>query len=306
MANVRLFLCVVIPLVACDQIDMIAGEMPGGTPGGTPGEVPEEAPRYNRSECGSLPASNLAFSNTRGNATTFALQQLVGGRVDPQSMTNKEHYWKIQLAKGAYHLVADSARSDGSDGNIGLHIVRLDQSGAEQAQIASGNEIARRYRDAGFFMVATSQVVQFKVTGNFGMEDYLLGVFANGDAVPSPRFQSCPTITPLSLGQAQSFVLAAGGTANEEQWFAVRLELGDYKFLSEAKQADGVTTNLIYSLDLLDQFGQESRGMTVLSANAIDTSFVSRGMRSVGEATPFWVRVRNGHNQLNMTLTVSR
>ena len=289
-------------LVACEVIDE---QVTGETGDGGSVATPDEIPRYNRGACGSLPASGAPVSNTRAGATAFGPNQLVGGRIDPESMTNKEHFWSIQLAKGSYHLVLDSSRADGGESNVGLRVVRLDAQGADQDQVTSGNEIARYYRDAAFFKVTTDQVVQFKVTGNFEMEDYSLGVFPNDASVPSPRFHSCPTIDVLNLAEALSFVLGPSGEANEEKWFLLNLGLGDYDFFAESVQADGVQTNLIYYMHLLDQFGQESRAAPVFVVNEIETSFGAKGTSNVGEQTSYWVRFRNGNEQLNMTLTVS-
>jgi hypothetical protein len=281
-----------------------AGEA-AGAGGGGGSNAAMSTPLFERADCGSLAAaSDLKPATGATAATVFAVGQLVGGRVDPDSTTNQEHHWSIQLAPGFYHLVLDARTADGASTNIGIKVTRRLPSGDDE-QLVFGNESARYYRDEAFFEVTTSAPVPLTVVSNFDMEDYLMGVFANGTPVPSPLFDKCPAIQPLMVGKAVSFTLGSEGTADEEQWFVVDLPLGNYMFMLDAAQADGADTNLIYYVDVLDRFGQESRAKQTLFVNKSGPHFTSQGTLAVGETGSYWVRLLNGHKDLNITMTVS-
>lgn len=258
-------------------------------------------PVYNRAECGTIAASALAPSTNQATPTPFTAAQIVTGRIDPESLTNSEHHWAIQLAPGFYHLVADARRPDGTSSNIGLKVTRPSPSGEES--LIWGNEIAKSYRDEAFFEVTASSTVTLKVISAFGIEDYQMGVFPNATPVPSPLFDKCPTVKPLMLGESASFTF--GSDAGEEQWFLIDLALSNYKFLLDAAHADGVSTNIIYDVDVLDRFGQESRAKGVVSPNDIGVRSTAQGTLVVGEAGSYWIRLRNGGKDLTTTMTVS-
>ncbi|MEP6651953.1 MAG: hypothetical protein ABJA82_01255 [Myxococcales bacterium] len=261
-------------------------------------------PVFTRDDCGKIAASDLKPGTSQAAPTMFVPGQLVGGRVDPASLSNLEHHWAIQLAPGFYHLVVDAMTADGESTNLGIKVTQVLASGEEE--LMSGNEIARHYRDQTFFEIKTSAVVSLKVISMFKMEDYLMGVFANGTPVPSPAFSHCPSVTPLAVGVPASFTLGASGTAaNEEQWFLVDLNVGNYKFMLDATQADGADTNLIYYVEALDRFGQQPRVKEIVFENEIGKHFTAQGTLAISDTGSYWVRLRNGNKDLNVTMTVS-
>jgi hypothetical protein len=272
-----------------------------GSGGNNPGVT---APLFNRAECGSITASDLKPSTSQAAPTGFAIGQLVAGRVDPASLTNQEHYWAIQLAPGFFHLVLDGRTADGASSNLGIVVTRRLANGHEE-RLAFGNELARRYRDEAFFQVTAAELVALTVTSNFGMEDYLMGVFENGTPIPSPLFDKCPTVTPLTVGTPASFTLGAEGTAGEDKWFLVDLNVGDYTFMLDAALADGSSTNLIYYVDVLDRVGQEPRAMRVVFENKIGVTSTAQGTLAVSDMGASWVRLRNGTKDLNITMTIA-
>lgn len=280
-----------------------AGGAAGAT-GADAGTIAASEPTYPRAACGSIAASALMPSTMATSPTTFAIGQLVGGRVDPDSLTNQKHHWSIQLPRGFYHLVADAATADGKSSNLGIDVVRVGEAGGN-VKVVHGNEIARRYRDEGFFEVTADATVQLQVSSVFEMEDYKLAVFPNGTPVPSPYFDGCPEPKPLTLGQPTTFALGESDTPDEDGWLLADLPIGNYKFAVQATQVSGQSTNLMYTLDLLDRFGQEERAKQVIRANEIDSSFLTQGTVSVGELTSYWVRFRNGGHPLNMSVTVT-
>ncbi len=324
MKSARILPLLILTNLACGSVDPASngattghGGNGGATGGGGSGgggasgstgaggtSMTASTPQFVRADCGSISASTLQPVTSGTGATTFAVGQLVGGRVDPDSVANQTHRWAIQLAAGFYHLVMDGRTADGASTNLGLRIERQLAAGGKDV-LFSGNEIARQYRDEAFFQVAAGELVTLQVTSVFAMADYRMAVFANGIPVPSPLFDKCPTVTPLVLGQPASFTLGAVGAATEEQWFLVDLPTGNYKFSVDAVQADGQDTNLIYQVDALDRFGEESRAKQVIRENKIGPHFTAEGMLSVGEHAAFWVRLRNGNKDLNMMLTAT-
>jgi DNA-binding CsgD family transcriptional regulator len=210
-------------------------------------------------------------------------------------------------ALGDQSLVAlrmPAQTADGANTNVGIAVTRRPATGTEE-RLVSGNEIARHYRDEAFFEVTSSASVPMKVVSKFGMEDYLMGVFANGTPVPSPAFRDCPTVMPLTLGQPTTLTLGASGTSTEEQWFLVDLGLGNYEFVLDATLPTGMSSNLGYAVEVLDRFGEVSRAKRIVVENEIGVHFTAQGMLAVGEAGPYWVRLRNGYGELNVTMTVS-
>lgn len=261
-------------------------------------------PLFTRADCGTLAASDLKPSTNAATPTTFAAGQLVGGRVDPDSVTNQEHYWAIQLAPGFYHLVLDARTANGVSGNIGIVITQRLANGDEE-RLLYGNEIGRLYRDDTFFEVKAPTLVSLHLKSQFGMEDYLMAVFANGTPVPSPLFDKCPTVMPLTVAQPAMFAVGAADSATQDRWFLVELPIGNYKFTFDAAQADGISTNLSYRAEVLDRFGGEPRAKSIVFENNIGIRLSNEGTLAIGEAGSYWVRIRNGFGNLNMTMTVS-
>jgi hypothetical protein len=72
-----------------------------------------------------------------------------------------------------------------------------------------------------------------------------------------------------------------------------------------ATLATGMSSNLAYNVDVLDGFGEESRAKRIIFENDIGVHFTAEGMLAVGEGGPYWVRLRNGFGELNVTMTVS-
>lgn len=276
-----------------------SGRMSAGREGG----VAPVTPIYRTAECGSIPVEEPTPGRTQSDPSPIEIGQLVGARIDPGSTTNTAHYWRIRLARGFYHFVLDSSSAHGGSTNIGLDLTLLGSLGADAQRLLHGNELDRRYRASTFLEIEADETVLLQVTPVFREEDYVLGVFANGSAVPSPYFAECPDITPLPLPAAVRFTLGAGGSPDEEQWYAMDLEIADYEFVVESSQP--ASTNMIYRLEARDRLGETSRAERLLSVNEIDTDFVAEGTLEVGEAQGHWLRFSNGDGELSMAVTAT-
>ena len=263
-------------------------------------------PMYLQAQCGTIVASDLPVSSSVSAPTKFSTKQLIGGRIDPTSVGNKEHYWVVALKKGFYHFVLDTATSDGRETNIGLDLTIVDDVGEAQSNVFRGNEVARRYRHAAFMEIEADTTVQIRIRPVHGMEEYLFGIFENGSKVPSPRFADCPAITPLTVGEAASFTLGAEDTETEEQWFAMDLALGDYEFQVDSVQADGKDTNLVYRMHMLDRFASLDRSTRLAFLNEVDVSLTTTVALQRGDSGPVYVRFTGGPHALEMTVDVSK
>jgi len=277
----------------------------GGTGATGSGGSGAALPLYTRAACGTIAASTVAPSTNQAAPSLFMPGQIVTGRVDPDSLTNSEHHWAVQLARGFYHLVVDARTADDAHTNLGIKVTRRLASGDEET-LVWGNEIGRFYRDEAFFEVTASSTVTMKVIPVFGISDYEMGVFANAAPVPSPRFDECPAVKPLTVGESASFTFGTtNGLDGEELWYLVDLTLSNYTFFLDAAQADGASSNIIYGVDVLDRFGQESRAKEVVSPNDIGLRSTAQGTLAVGEAGSYWIRLRNRNKDLNATMTIN-
>jgi len=57
--------------------------------------------------------------------------EIVRGRVDPDSATNTQHFWNIDLQPGYYHVVLDARRVDDDNTNLGLQLTNVKGPGED-------------------------------------------------------------------------------------------------------------------------------------------------------------------------------
>lgn len=286
-------LTLVALLTACDPIV---------TPGGGTGDPVQ----YNTAPCDSIAETAATPSTDIDAPTVFEVGQIVGGRIDPDATTNFRHFWDVDLPRGTYHLVVDNYTADGSSTNIGLEINQLDAVGVEIDRLIGGNEIDHRTRLHTVVVAESNTTLRLEVNPKFGIEDYLIGVFENATPVPSPYFESCPPTTPLVLDTPLDFTLDEEALEDaDEVWLTFDADPGDYTFTIDAEQVGGTSTNLIYDVDVVDRFGQAERYVDVMRANEIDISARLQGSFSVGEAASYWVRIINGHDALDLSVTLT-
>lgn len=287
-------IAVIVLSTACD---------PTGT-GPTGGTTPDSVV-YNIAPCGSIAVTDTAVSTELDAPAVFEVGQLVGGRIDPEATTNFRHFWDIDLAPGVYHLVADNTVPDGSSTNTGIQIKQLDAAGVEVDTLIRGNEIDHRVRSHTVVSVNSRTTLRLEIESVFGLEDYLIGVFENETPVPSPYFEMCPTTTPIELGVPLEVALGEEALEDaDEAWLTFDAGAADYSFLVDSEQVSGASTNLIYSMSVVDRFGQVSRYEDIIFANEIDVTSRHTGALSVGEPAGYWIRVINGHDALDLTITL--
>jgi len=222
---------------------------------GEPANEDSDTPVFVSGNCGSIPPADTSSSSNIDAPAIFSPNSIVGGRIDPDAVTNKVHYWDVDLVAGHYHLVLDSSTIDGSNTNIGLVVTELNLSGVEVEGLVSVNKIDNRTREHAFVEIKTDRTLRLKITPKFGAEDYFIGVFQNTLAVPSPHFTNCFPIGNMAVGGTQNITMSD----YDEQWFTIDLEAKNYELTVDATVTDGSNTNIQYTVSTLDRFGQASR-----------------------------------------------
>ena len=278
------------------------------TSGNTGTDLANSIPQIVTAACGDLPVSETLFSNIESAPAVFAVDEIVRGRVDPDSATNGLHFWNIELQPGFYHVVLDTRRVDDENTNLGLRLVNANGPGEEDDLVLLDNNTAFIYatRQSLFLEVETAETLNLQVSSIHGAEDYTMGIFENGSAVPSPVMEECPTIPTLSLDSTQSVVLPSHDSEADELWFQIELELGDYILSSTANRVDGENRNIVYTFRSVDQFAETDRFQEVSSVNVVDIMHSDSGVLTVSEAGLTWIRLRSGTTPQNIEFTLSR
>jgi len=263
-------------------------------------------PQFNTSACDTLPVSDAIQSNAVSAPTAITTGQVVKGRIDPDSATNTEHFWSVDLLPGFYHVVLESSRVDDAWSNLG--IVLTDLRGFESAddvQILRGNEIDYRSRYHAFIEVEQARTMVLRAAPNHRAEDYLFAIFENGSAVPSPFFSNCPSISTLSLGTTESLTLPESNSIADDRWYQVELNAIDHVLQSSAARTDGRNSNIQYRFRTLDQFGQSSRIMQTGRVNEIGVTATGSGPINRTEPGNVWIRLVNDHQEITLEFTLN-
>ena len=105
--KISVLLALMVVLSACGDSDgvytgsgenneIVTSETTDSTDTSSSNEATSSArPRFVTSDCGSLPISDAVPGNERSAPTNIEIEQLVSGRIDPDSDSNFEHFWRI-------------------------------------------------------------------------------------------------------------------------------------------------------------------------------------------------------------------
>jgi len=278
----------------------------GGDVGGNPA-LANPIPQIVTMACGDLPISETSFSNTEGAPSMMSVGEIVRGRGDPDAAANTQHYWSIDLQPGYYHVILDTRRVDDENRNIGLQLDNVKGPGEDDdLSLLALNEIGYTFRKSLFLEVDTAETLNLRLSSIFSAEDYTMGIFENGSAIPSPAMEECPSIQSLSLDSTQSIVLPSYDTDADDLWFQIELEIGDYILDSTTTRVDGANRNIIYNVRSVDHFGETDRFQEVSSVNEIDIMHSSSDVLTVSEDGLVWVRMRSGTAAQNIEFTLRR
>ena len=259
-------------------------------------------------ECGDLPVSATEFSNSASAPAVFSAGEIIKGRIDPASASNTEHFWNIELQPGFYHLVVDTRRVDDDNRIMGLDILDLNGPGEDDDELLLRTNDTGEFtlRNSNFFEVETADTLNLQVIPRRDAEDYTIGIFENGSAVPSPAMEECPFIQTLSLDSTQSLTVPEYIIDSDELWYRFDLELGDFVLNSTASREDGTEGFFSYAFRSVDQFGQTDRYNQVTEFIGSDTIVnMSSDVLPVSEAGPVWVRLRAREIPVAMEFTLT-
>ena len=277
----------------------------GGNPGGI-SALTNNIPQFITSACDTLPISDAVQSNDLSAPTPMTIGQVVKGRIDPDSAANIQHFWRIDLQPGFYHVVLDSSRVDNRNSNLGIELTDLREfESSDDVRILRGNEVGFSARYHEFIEVLQAQTMVIRVDPVFTAEDYLFAVFENGNAVPSPFFSNCPVISTLSLSTTESLVLPESNSFADEQWYQLELDAIDYVLQSTAARTDGRDSNIIYEFSYLDQFGQDTRMERMDLINEVGVTANGSGSLNRTEPGNVWIMLNNKNSELTMEFTLN-
>ena len=148
------------------------------------------------------------------------------------------------------------------------------------------------------------RTVTLEVTPRFLGENYVFGVFANGRDIPSPHFEECPQITPLSLGDTQAPQVPEADSADDRVWYRAELEEGQYRIDATASRIDGASSNIIYETFLIDGFGQGTSQQALLDVNEVGVTVSDTASFTRTEDGPVWLRLDVFNAGLGVEFTV--
>ena len=268
-------------------------------------DLTDATPRIITSACGTLPVDDTASSSALGAPATLLEGRPVRARIDPDIVGNEVHYWQVDLQAGYHHVIVDSARLDGRDSNIGFEIDDVDAAGDSNEQLLSSNERGYRVRSVDFFVNSEPRTVALQVDPRYAGEDYVLGVFANGRSIPSPRFEDCPDISPLSLGTTEAVRLSDPDSIDDLEWYVVDLEQRAYLFDGLATRADGMDSNIGYRVASLEGFGDADTEDRVISVNERGTVSTDQDSFDPSSTGPVWLILEGLYTDTDLQFTVS-
>ena len=240
---------------------------------GNPG-LANPVPQFVTAACDPSLISATPFSNSATAPALFAPNEIVRGRIDFNSDTSTQHFWNIDLQPGFYHVILDTRRVD--DGNDFLRLDLVDINGGPGGQSDRnffGTALERqefRFRQSAFIEVETAETLNLQVTSVSFAQDYTLGIFENGSAIPSPVTEECPTIVTLGIDSTESLMLPEAVSESDDRFFQIELEAGDYTLNSTASAVDGPGDSISYRIESADRFGENDRFDEVINVSELD------------------------------------
>jgi hypothetical protein len=217
--------------------------------------------------------------------------EIMHGRLDDYDRAGQCHYWRVELAPGAYKFVVDVTRTDGKDANVGARLEWFTPEGEKargDPRVYDGpslsiNEMDWRTRRVFRFRVQSPMKRILRVAMHFTTADYWLGLFAAGDAVAVPYFHDAPAVAALALGQRCMRRLDGSRPTERDLFGSLELGVGEYRVTADFARADGKNGNVGGDVRVLDQDGG-SHGSVLLRANDLD--FKTRKIRSLSQKQP--------------------
>lgn len=252
-------------------------------------------------ECGSVPLASTEPGRDESAPAAFEVGERVGGQVDPDSADDDLHFWSVDVTPGLYHLVVDSDRVAGDDDGIGVNV--RDVLGGGASPLLRISAIEPFVRGAAFVEVEAVGEMVLSVEPNWEAENYSMMLIRNGDPVPAPRFDDCPTLRTIAIGDNQTLSFTDSGTEGSRMWFAVDLPAGDYRVTTDITLDSGMSDNITFVLSTYKEFGQDREVDEVIMANEIGVTFSASGEFSSSGA-PMWFHLENDDSAATVELAL--
>ena len=261
--------------------------------------------QYIISECGSLPVSAAVATNSLTAPTPMTVGEPVSGQLVPGSVDQNFHTWQVTLEPGNYHFIADGSTLEEGVSSIGLEFTSLGATTDEDEPLSFGVEGGYDLRSYEYLEIQAAQTLTIKVEAVYdSIHNYTFGIFPNGTAVPSPTIDNCLPITALSVGSPQSIPLDAADTREDDRWYLIDLESGQYQL--DASTSSAEATSLGYTFDRFTQFGQSDSEDTITFevVNGTELSSSDKFEAVLGHA---WIRASIVYNDTRtVEFTVSK
>ena len=298
-----------------DPLDDPEGEDVGAGPGGVPGaavapvgddvDLTDANSRVVVADCGALPVLDAVPGASFDAPGTLVEGQPARAGIDPGLPDDGTHYWRIDLQPGYHHLFVDTRRLDAEPLNLGLEVRDVDAEGGPGERLMGFSRVGYRTRAHEFFRNATARTVTLAVTPTFEAEDYVIGVFANGRAVPSPFFEDCPDVAPLSVGTTEAVELTPPESADDYVWYRIDLARDRYAVEGTASRLDGEALNIIYEIESYDGFGDGATETRLLSVSEVGAVSTDRSTFAQSPAGSILLRLYSRAAPLELQFTVS-
>lgn len=256
------------------------------------------------------PAAEITITSpkpgiTLASAVPLPLGQVVAARLDDPNSPTGRHFWRLDVPAGDYKLVWDVRAASGEATNVGGSITLLSPDGENPERVLFMSDTGYRCRALGSFGPRLPVHVIVRVDNGPRAEDYWLGLFPRGQAVPVPYFTDRPPVEPLAEGKPATTLLDGRTEKTHAAWYALDLPPGDYKVTATFTLLTGRPSNLAGYVDLFDADGVERRSSLIFDS-LVDVEFRKSAKVSVAAGARTILRVRAGAMREYATLTVTK
>jgi hypothetical protein len=247
-------------------------------------------PQFLLAECDSLPISEAQATNNEDAPTSLSVGQLVQGQLISESTVLNKDIWQVDLQPGNYHLIIDGWLASEELGSIGAKVTTVGDN--ETLYFKPGSDYFLRGYEYLEIVNPTTIVMKVEPIYNKAM-NYVMGIFANGASVPTPRFTRCPSVTRISLDETQSLTLPDVNALDDYRWYRLNLAAGVYNFDASMDSGQG---SLGYRMNLFQRFGDYDERETIANETTSNNSLSSNDPFTVLDDNDVWIRLQNVYN----------
>lgn len=256
-------------------------------------------PQFLQAECGSVATGTVEATNAA--ASPMSVNQLVQGQLVEGSTILNYDLWEITLQPGNYHLVADYWNADLEFGAVGLEINSL--ADGDEQRLGRDSLAGYDGRLYSFLTIENPTTLSLKIDPvHDSAMNYVMGIFANGATVPSPRFINCPPATRIGLNEPQSLLLPTVDRVDDFQWFRMTLTAGVYFLDASMNSVEDIAMG--YEFELLDRFGEDESVSRISRESGFTNLLMTTDQFTVLENIDVWIRARSVHDDKTVEFTV--